>query len=305
MGMVRPSYGVLVQQLCMIAFVHDHPVMAAMSSAHALVAGTGVAMWNSLRAAWQSENSTNHSDVYRAMLESHADAGLPNNTLLAFVLQRMLNASDASHNIPPLSYDDLQQIKDDDAFGTCHAGSETCSSTTRDASLHADESGCYWWSHASPLRSDVACHSSRSHRMHRALIGGAEEKALACFASNPEAECILSHEVGLMLPGLFILDSSTLSLQTLLLPVELADDESQLLWAAHDVAADDVRSVRVFQQCKHRRCPSIARPYRRHIAVEYTNASGGGMRVERTVASGRLSFCIQLLRDSLEPGCLD
>lgn len=312
-----------LQQLLLFLLVGDRTALAAVEPARALLAGSTFALWRGFSSVWNDDargDASNYSNVYRAMLEAHEQSGLPNNTLMAHVLLHLLQEkeeredSESEAGSPLLTHEDLLSIQDDASAAGC---GESCSSHPA-----ADENGCYWWAHSYPRRQDVSCHGSRSLRMHRSLIAAAEQKALRCFLTHADTECVLTHEVGLMIPGFFHLNRDTLSVQLWLYPSRLLDADAEELWAelvnntegafgsdgasGYDLQSN--RTVRVLTQgseCTKSRyaCPSTTREYARIVPVEYTDATGGAFNIRRSLLRGNDAFCLQLLEDSLPVGC--
>jgi len=124
-------------------------------------------------------------------------------------------------------------------------------------------------------------------RMGSAILRTASERALRCVAKH-DVECVLSTEIGLAVPALFLADhESAAGVRTLLAPRMLAHEPS---------GAEYVRVCNPSGGITD----SITVQFNASVRVEFLDSQ---KQVKTEILTGKDAFCVQLLRVAFEDAC--
>ena len=143
---------------------------------------------------------------------------------------------------------------------------------------------CDWFNGSVIYTSPVCSHFALS-RLASSATSLAIERATRC-ATAFDVDCVLSAEVGLSVPALFVYDHETVSMRMLLAPSILA------------VGGDQVR-VRVNAQD----ASSAAFYQRFNTTLDVAYMPGGRRAPVTETLNGSDAFCVQLLRSAYDRSC--
>ena len=159
---------------------------------------------------------------------------------------------------------------------------------------------CKWWHDAMPPLHNLTCEPGGAfgRRSTTSLLMAALHRAKLCSArgSSSLTECVLSHEVGLGIPGVYFADDSCAPGQLYV-----------LLAPTIHRAANASTTHRVAVQPRTRGAASEGRAFRDWegaLEVSFVGGLDGDMLShERRVISGVGSRCLQLLLESVDEPC--
>ena len=143
---------------------------------------------------------------------------------------------------------------------------------------------CHWFSRGDAPRDGGVCSHFALSRMSSSLGAEAVDRALSC-AVRFETECVLSVEINVSIPSCFVYDRSD-GIKMINVPkiLEYSDEKVQ-------VVTQDVTETRV----------GVRASYSRWVDVEYLPRNSKHATTERFYNAS--AWCVQLLRESVEPAC--
>lgn len=155
---------------------------------------------------------------------------------------------------------------------------------------------CEWWDGVD-ASGEAVCSSMALFRLTRASVDAAAQRAALCARVTGES-CILSHEVGLEVPGVFLYGGGEAGsgMRLLITPARAPSPESA---NASKGTLDPAKRVRVSlhgQEWESREYVMEPR-----LAIEYYDFNGRAMRIETLEAND--AFCVQLLARSVQEDC--
>jgi hypothetical protein len=147
---------------------------------------------------------------------------------------------------------------------------------------------CTWWNGSKGQQSTNVCSSSTFARMGRTTWAWASRVAQGCASLSGDS-CILSHEVGLEIPAVFIYETSELRMRPLLFPriVEQNITQRRISIALH--AAQNESNQKTLQLNMHST-----------VEVEYFDEM---RELRKEHLKGGDGYCVQLLHHSLSDDC--
>lgn len=165
--------------------------------------------------------------------------------------------------------------------------------------------GCVWWHHGMEPRSDLSCTTNGIIRASTAVLAAGLQRAKRCSSVRGDlTECVLTHEVGLGVPGFYIHDDDC---DAGTMRAVLAPTRVPLVPHVHEdeASALSMRRIRVQSPAEHGPHSRTVHTYNNTIRLQYIGGSEGGMHLETRTMTGPAAYCFQLLLESVSPACAE
>lgn len=166
-----------------------------------------------------------------------------------------------------------------------------------DASAAATDE-CTWHNFSRSPRDDIVCNTGTMLRSSRMLLREAHARAARCSARFNGAECILAHEVGLLVPGFYVFAAHTASVHD----IDMVLMPRQIGYANNTANARRVRVHSLTKQGDH-----MDVRWNASVTVEYVSAAPtavDALALRRAELVNESAFCFQLLQLALTKDCV-
>lgn len=148
----------------------------------------------------------------------------------------------------------------------------------------AAEPDCSWWN--GTVQYDTGfCSTFAVTRVSAAILAQATDRANRCAAKGT-TDCVLSGEIGLALPSVFLYDESDATMRMIIAPRLLP-------------TASEAKTIKLVDP--YGEAPNQLFEFNNTVTVEYLK--GGARTMEVETLTGHDAYCVQSLRRSIAPTC--